>query len=92
MDVVMLCKEWVHSASLSQQPLVILPESYIKVLERAQLTTLGRKELSKKECEEFLGSYFLTSKLKKTWFIRIDSNSIQGSFGRQRMWKLSRGT
>ena len=62
MDVVMLCKEWVHSASLSQQPLVILPESYIKVLERSQLTTLGRKELSKKECEEFLGSYFLTSK------------------------------
>ena len=36
---------------------------------------------------------FFNLKIKRNfWFIRIDSNSIQGSFGRQRMWKLSRGT
>ena len=52
MDVVMLCKEWVHSASLSQPPLLILPKSYLKALDGVTLKTLPRKELNKKECEE----------------------------------------
>ena len=54
MDVVLLCKEWVHSASLSQQPLEMLPQSYLGALERVKVTTSERKVLNKRECEELL--------------------------------------
>ena len=54
MDVVMLCKEWVHSATLSQQPLAILPKTYLPALDRVRVGTSERKVLSKKECEELL--------------------------------------
>ena len=52
MDVVMLCKEWVHSAALLQQPLAILPKTYLPTLDRVRVGTSERKVLSKKECEE----------------------------------------
>lgn len=54
MDVVMLAKEWVHSASLCQQPLLLLPKNYIKRLDGIQLQAHVRTDLSHRECEEHL--------------------------------------
>ena len=52
MDVVMLCKEWVHSASLSQEPLMIIPKDYVDILKGVRLQAHPRKELSTRECDE----------------------------------------
>ena len=52
MDMVMLCKEWVHSASLSQQPLMIIPKDYVDIMKGVRLQAHPRKELSNRECDE----------------------------------------
>ena len=52
MDVVMLCKEWIHSASLSQEPLMIIPKDYVDTMKGVRLQAHPRKELSNRECDE----------------------------------------
>ena len=57
LDVVMLTKEWVHSSSVSQAPVLILPRAYEKErLQGAPLNLQPRKDLSKRECDELLDS------------------------------------
>lgn len=54
MDVVMLTKQWVHSASLSQSPLMVFPKGYAARLEGCHLVTHDRRKLSNREMEEQL--------------------------------------
>lgn len=52
-DVVLLVKEWVSSASLSQPPILALPFDYLQRVEGATVEAQPRKALGTRECDEF---------------------------------------
>ena len=60
----MLSKEWVQSASLSQSPLMVLPNNYLSRLDGVRLQAHERKQLSSRECEEYLVCESLLSGLR----------------------------
>ena len=56
----LLVKEWVSSASLSQSPTLVLPRQYMSRLDGVDLDLLPRRSLGKRECDELLVSMILS--------------------------------
>jgi len=75
MDAVLLTKEWACSMELSQQPILLLPKTYLNKLPRV-MTVLPRNKLSARQVSEFLKTAMVVE--ADPWLLQAAGDYLRG--------------